>query len=335
MTESCWAKWARALLLAGVAALVVAGCSGAVSRPSTAAPAEGAPTLQVPVSGEHGTHWTIWQYVDHDATSGVRDYTGGDRSYDGHRGTDFGVPSFRSMDNDLVEILAAAAGRVTVAVDGNVDRQDHGSVESIINTALCTRGGGSNTVAIEHANGYTTTYLHLKKDSLRVTRGDRVQAGDVLGIVGSSGCSTGPHLHFEVRDGRSRVVDPFVADLWSDPPSYETPFGLLEYYVYPGDHDGTISQDPDRNIATGTVGTGVFFAVHLAGVKQGDQIRMTAANGDANGDEVLESPRTASRDRRGSIWSWRPELPEPGEWVFNVSVNDRDMEVNHIVTVVE
>ena len=302
--------------------LLVAGCSGAVSRPSVPSGTAEPLVLQLPVSGIHGTHWTIWQYVDHDPTSGVRDYTGGDRSYDGHRGTDFGVPSFRSMDNDLVEVRAAAAGRVTVAVDGNFDRMDHDSVESIINSPVCTGGGGSNSVVVEHSNGYSTTYLHLKKDSVRVRVGDRVAAGDALGIVGSSGCSTGPHLHLEVRDGRSRVVDPFVAGLWSDPPSYETPFGLLEFYVYGGDHDGSLVQDPPPNLDTVSVGSSVFFAVRFAGLKEGDEIRMTATNG----AEVLES--------HPGTWSWTtPTLTVPGDWVFNVWVNERDMQVYHTVTV--
>ena len=123
----------KVIVWAALGVLVV-GCSGVVSKPSTtepsAEPSTAALMLQVPVSGTHGTHWTIWQYVDHDPSAGVRDYTGGGRSYDGHRGTDFGVPSFRSMDNDLVEIRAAAAGTVIVAVDGHLDRTVADSVET-------------------------------------------------------------------------------------------------------------------------------------------------------------------------------------------------------------
>jgi len=52
-------------------------------------------------------------------------------------------------------------------------------------------------VCIDHGHGYTTMYGHLKE--IRVKAGDRIQAGQVLGTVGTSGNTTGPHLHYEVR----------------------------------------------------------------------------------------------------------------------------------------
>ena len=53
-------------------------------------------------------------------------------------------------------------------------------------------------VTLGHANGWRTIYGHLKMNSVVVNVGDIVQPGDTLGVVGSSGCSTAPHLHFEV-----------------------------------------------------------------------------------------------------------------------------------------
>jgi murein DD-endopeptidase MepM/ murein hydrolase activator NlpD len=70
------------------------------------------------------------------------------------------------------------------------------------------QGGYGNTVVIDHGNGIRTRYAHLS--SVQVEVGARVNAGTVVGRVGSSGRSTGPHLHFEVlQDGQP--VNPAVA----------------------------------------------------------------------------------------------------------------------------
>lgn len=67
------------------------------------------------------------------------------------------------------------------------------------------RFGYGNLVEINHGNGYVTRYGHNQKNLVKA--GDTVKKGQVLALMGSSGRSTGPHVHFEViRDGR--VVDP-------------------------------------------------------------------------------------------------------------------------------
>lgn len=63
------------------------------------------------------------------------------------------------------------------------------------------RSGYGGLVEIDHGNGYLTRYAHNK--SLEVAVGDRVSKGDVIALLGSTGRSTGPHVHFEVlRDGK-------------------------------------------------------------------------------------------------------------------------------------
>ena len=58
-------------------------------------------------------------------------------------------------------------------------------------------GGYGRMVEVKHANGFSTRYGHLSK--ILVKEGQELSAGDVVGKVGSSGRSTGPHLHYEVR----------------------------------------------------------------------------------------------------------------------------------------
>ncbi len=73
-------------------------------------------------------------------------------------------------------IVAAAAGVVVVAEE---------------------RGGYGNCTIIDHGNQHATLYAHQSRYAVQA--GDRVEAGDVIGYVGNTGLSTGPHLHFEVR----------------------------------------------------------------------------------------------------------------------------------------
>ncbi|HOQ75000.1 MAG TPA: peptidoglycan DD-metalloendopeptidase family protein [Thermoclostridium sp.] len=68
-------------------------------------------------------------------------------------------------------------------------------------------GGGGNTIIIDHGGGIATLYLHIMQGGLLVKEGQVVAAGDVIAKVGSTGLSTGPHLHFTVKkNGES--VDP-------------------------------------------------------------------------------------------------------------------------------
>lgn len=60
-------------------------------------------------------------------------------------------------------------------------------------------GGYGNLVIIEHGNGYTSRYAHLQRFAANVTPGTCLDAGVLIGYVGMTGRTTGPHLHFELR----------------------------------------------------------------------------------------------------------------------------------------
>ncbi len=82
-------------------------------------------------------------------------------------------------------VLAAAPGRVIFAAD---------------------KGPNGNLVQIKHADGSVSSYAHLNNFSVKV--GDEVQGGVPVGGIGSTGRSTGPHLHFGIRDAQGKPVDP-------------------------------------------------------------------------------------------------------------------------------
>jgi murein DD-endopeptidase MepM/ murein hydrolase activator NlpD len=69
------------------------------------------------------------------------------------------------------------------------------------------KGGGGNMVTVRHANGFETNYLHLSRYGKGIRRGVRVSQGQVVGYVGSTGLSTGPHLDYRVKQN-GRWINP-------------------------------------------------------------------------------------------------------------------------------
>jgi murein DD-endopeptidase MepM/ murein hydrolase activator NlpD len=205
-------------------AMACGGCGGGDSAEGSL-PAAGAELLDKPFSGE----FTVGNLLDHDGPTeagaangytvdynGVRRSVGTPGAYvDGHSGYDFLLPS----DTPL---RAVAAGQVRVA--GDV-------------TGPCPAFPGSPTVTgkevwIEHLapNGdrYLSIFAHM--NTVAVSVGDSVAAGQPLGTSGNTGCSTAPHLHFEVLRLVTRpngtqwvTVDPYgwnaaTTDPWSENP---------------------------------------------------------------------------------------------------------------------
>jgi murein DD-endopeptidase MepM/ murein hydrolase activator NlpD len=76
----------------------------------------------------------------------------------------------------------------------------------IVQTSTCSKGGYGCHIVVDHGNGLQTLYAHLS--SMYVASGAKVSRGDALGKMGSTGRSTGTHLHFEVRDG-GKIVNPW------------------------------------------------------------------------------------------------------------------------------
>lgn len=73
----------------------------------------------------------------------------------------------------------------------------------VVKSEKAYNGGYGGLVIIEHSNGTQTLYAHQSK--INVTQGQMVKQGDVIGYVGSTGRSTGPHLHVEIRVGNSGI----------------------------------------------------------------------------------------------------------------------------------
>jgi len=73
----------------------------------------------------------------------------------------------------------------------------------VIKASWC--GGGGNCVKIRHNSSYTTVYAHMSKFAANIKKGKRVKQGQTIGYVGSTGKSTGPHLHYEVIHNGKKI----------------------------------------------------------------------------------------------------------------------------------
>ncbi|MEM8944269.1 MAG: peptidoglycan DD-metalloendopeptidase family protein [Planctomycetota bacterium] len=278
-----------------------------------------------PVAGEENVDWIVNGYVDvdpefcFDCDEDFRGNTSNTRDF--HNGIDFAVIDFAQADEG-VDVRAAADGTVVLAQDGNFDRW----------TSFQFPIPDGNRVFIDHGDGWVTQYFHLQTDSVMVSVGDNVTAGQVIGHVGSSGNSAGPHLHFEVQRNNS-PVEPFVSpdEYFIDPADYA-------YDVDPVLHDLGITtafpyfrdviEQPSDNDALPAQTVSLFPWAVFSSIEPGDTWEMKFYRPD--GTEYVQPPESApipfATDIEGS-WQWNRwwfvslQNPAAGNWRAEVLVN--------------
>ena len=189
--------------------------------------------LQLPLVCKLGKSCFIQNYVDHDPSSDYQDFMCGSRTYDGHDGTDFRVPSMTFMLAGI-PILAAADGVVLRLRDGVNDTTLPLDKSSFVGKEC------GNGLIINHSNGWQSQYCHLQKNSITVKVGETVKAGNPIGLLGMSGLTEFPHLHFTLRhDGK--VIDPFDPDHTSQSQSCKSLRSLWGNSIeYPNDYEERI-----------------------------------------------------------------------------------------------
>jgi hypothetical protein len=172
----------------------------------TASPAR-AVNLGVPVGCDYGKECYISRYYDHESKEEGKavDYTCSYLSSDGYGSTDFMLKDSALMERG-VPVLAGDEGTVVFVRDGMQDADVTLVGEEAVRGRECGNG-----VILSHERGYRTEYCHLKKDSVAVRKGDKVEQGDKLGEIGMSGSAAFPYLQFTVlRDGVP--ADPFTGE---------------------------------------------------------------------------------------------------------------------------
>jgi hypothetical protein len=235
--------------------------------------------LGLPIDCTLGDTCYIQNYVDTDPSEEALDFQCGSLTYDGHKGTDFGLPSLSAMDAG-VDVLASAAGTLRGVRNDMRDVLYTPDLAGEINGRDCGNG-----VVVSHEGGWETQYCHMKEGSITVVAGDQIGTGDVLGQVGLSGRTQFPHVHISVRRSGA-IVDPFApggdrdcaADventLWDVP--LDTPAGGLISASFAND-----VPDYDR-VKAGTAAANVLSAdapivlwAFAFGARNGDVVSIT------------------------------------------------------------
>lgn len=99
-------------------------------------------------------------------------------------------------------IMAPAAGKIVLARNDRPDQTVDGVSDPALFAPEYPDGGDTgNSVVIDHGNGEFSLLAHLQRGSVRVAVGDTVTQGQAIGLLGNSGDTTGPHLHYQLQDG--------------------------------------------------------------------------------------------------------------------------------------
>jgi murein DD-endopeptidase MepM/ murein hydrolase activator NlpD len=322
-------------------------------RSGLALPKAGAqPRFRWPLRSARGYYGPVFSrvsfHVDHDAAfPGVlRDFNCGTRTYDrdtgyNHQGTDISIvpDPWNLMDSGRIEIVAAAEGTILTRTDGNFDRN-------------CTFGGTQwNAVYVQHDDGSIAWYGHMRNGSTTPKSvGERVAAGEYLGLVGSSGNSTGPHLHLEVYDAERRLIDPFAGTCnarnaeswWESQPAYQSTavMALTTATAAPtfatcgtdGRVQDTGSFNPRSAFASGDT---VWLVANLRDVPVGTRVTYTLR--DPSGAAWSQFDGSPASQAFNSVVAWTnvglPVTAPAGNWMAEARIAESNVQVPFTVSV--
>jgi murein DD-endopeptidase MepM/ murein hydrolase activator NlpD len=251
------------------------------AQPALHAPGGG---FSLPIDCQIGSTCWVLNYFDVDKGAGVHDFQCHRRTYDGHDGTDIAIRD-RLIMAQGVPVLAAADGVVTATRDGERDG------------LYLEKGPGSttgrncgNAAIVDHGDGWRAEYCHMREGSVVVKPGMRVKRGARLGLVGLSGATEFPHVHFGVR-WNGTTVDPFTgrisgegctpsnasqASLWN--PSAKIPYEEIAIYAAGFGAKGVPMADFDKNAIGDPLlkvsNPNIVFWGAIFGIEAGDRLTL-------------------------------------------------------------
>ncbi len=289
------------------------------------------------------SYYRISAYVDQNTAAGAfQDFNCGSNTYDGHKGTDISISPFNflKMDHNWVEVIAAAGGTIVDKHDGEFDK----------NCAATSMM--ANYLVVKHDDGSQALYFHMKNNSLTTkTVGQKLIAGEHVGFVGSSGNSSGPHLHFEVWSGSTSatLVDPFYgtcnklnnSSWWEMQKPYKET-GIVK--VSANTTDIVIPACPGTEIPNETkvfqlpfqgAGLPVGFAKFYIFIRE-ELNGLTATMEILNPDSTVFTSWTyvSTADSKSRIQGWTKKLPvNAGKYLFKASYNGQSCQDTFLIKV--
>ncbi len=286
--------------------------------------------LDLPLACRLGETCWVANYVDVDPTEAAHDFRCKGRSYNAHNGTDFAIRD-RAVMEQGVPVVASAPGTVRRVRDGMEDA----ALTDEASRALVAGRECGNGMVIDHEGGWQTQYCHLRRGSIRVKSGDRVERGSPLGLVGLSGRTEFPHVHLTVRRN-GRVIDPFTGQAQSAGCGVEgKPLWRSEAHAFYEEvalyNAGFSSEKPraraireGREASTMLPPTApeLFLWADILGVQAGDRVRFRIVG--PGGEEILDGEKLIGRTQaRRLIFAGRGlqrEAWPPGAYTGHITL---------------
>jgi len=286
------------------------------------------PIAQNPAFDYHTTY-AISNYVDHDASfpNQLEDYNCGDHTYDtgggyNHQGIDIYLWPFdhNQVADEQTWVVAGAAGTILAKNDGEVDNN-------------CSfNSNPANYVILEHSDGSRSWYWHLKNGSVTTKSiGASVTAGEYLGVVASSGNSTGPHLHFECYDDNLNLIDPYAgpcnswnaSSFWnSQKPYWDPMINTLLTHTAPPSFQSCPNLDVTNIASSFNQGATIYFAAYYHDQQTTSNSAYVIRRPD---NSVYQSwSHSPGAQYRSSYWYWFYTLPAnamTGTWHWEVTLD--------------
>lgn len=311
----------------------------------------GTPKLGSPVDCSEPERCSVQNYVDFDPGPQARDHTCGPLTYNGHKGVDIRLRSIAEMDRG-VAVLAAADGRV-IATRNDVPDRLLNQFEAL--QALAGPAKPSNSVSLYHGKGWATHYGHLRRGSVTVRNGQRVKRGQVIGLIGASGSTNFPHLHFTLTL-RDQEIDPYSGrkpgsgcgagvyhSFWTKRAAsllaYRTSGILNAGFAEISPGLSSLTLDPPPPAPLPVTAEQLVFWTRIWGLRQNDRVRMRlyAANGVLLAETTHRAKNNHPINMRSLIMprftdAW-PKGVYKGEYLLERPLGSKDEKFDQILKV--